>query len=170
MDERGRVLEVQVKQAGARSSWIWEAFKMPGAVFHQLYRLWCVRGRSDEYVGTLVNAYLAQGGCAWGVPGGRVYVDVGTLHGYREAIRLLSAQSPPIAAAAAGRDGPADGARRRPNGAIRSAHVSDVSHVSAPTPAQHRTRRPETPRRPRPASPAPHRKGGGGAKPHGGVK
>jgi glucose-1-phosphate thymidylyltransferase len=52
--------------------------------------LWCRRGRADEYVGTLVNAYLAEGGQAWGVRAGRAYVDVGTLYGYREAIRLLS--------------------------------------------------------------------------------
>jgi dTDP-glucose pyrophosphorylase len=152
MDDHGRVLEIQVKQAGARSSWIWGAFKMPGAVFHQLYRLWCERDRSDEYVGTLVNAYLAQGGCAWGVPAGRAYVDVGTLHGYREAIRLLSAQSPAMAGAA-GRDGPAQGIRRAPNGLIRPAHVSTVSHVSAATSVERRTRRPETRRGPRTALP-----------------
>ena len=40
----------------------------------------------DEYIGTLVNAYLAAGGEAVGVKAGRSYVDVGTLHGYRAAI------------------------------------------------------------------------------------
>ena len=30
---------------------------------------------------------------------GRAYVDVGTLHGYREAIRLLSGGDPPATAA-----------------------------------------------------------------------
>jgi hypothetical protein len=39
-----------------------------------------------------VNAYLAQGGEAVGVRAGEAYVDVGTLHGYREAIRVLSAR------------------------------------------------------------------------------
>jgi hypothetical protein len=52
--------------------------------------LWHARNRQDEYVGTLVNAWLAQGGQAVGVRAGRTYVDVGTLHGYREAIRLLA--------------------------------------------------------------------------------
>jgi glucose-1-phosphate thymidylyltransferase len=52
--------------------------------------LWCRRGRADEYVGTLVNAYLEEGGKASGIRAGSAYVDVGTLYGYREAIRLLS--------------------------------------------------------------------------------
>ena len=90
-DERGRIVEIQVKRADAESRWIWGAFKMPGRVLGVLHRLWLERGRQDEYVGTLVNAYLAQGGRAVGVRAGRAYVDVGTLHGYREAIKLLSA-------------------------------------------------------------------------------
>ncbi len=88
-DEDGRVLEIQVKRPGADSSWVWGAFRMPGAVLADLFRLWCERGRRDEYVGTLVNAYIARGGVARGVRAGQAYVDVGTLHGYREAIRLL---------------------------------------------------------------------------------
>jgi dTDP-glucose pyrophosphorylase len=91
-DEAHRVLEIQVKQPGARSSWIWGAFRMPGAVLADLYRLWREPGRRDEYVGTLVNAYMARGGQARGVRAGQAYVDVGTLHGYREAISLLSAR------------------------------------------------------------------------------
>jgi glucose-1-phosphate thymidylyltransferase len=93
-DDDGRVLEVQVKRPDARSQWIWGAFRMPGSVLHDLHRLWCDRGQEDVYMGTLVNAYLARGGEAWGVRAGHAYVDVGTLHGYREAIRLLSAIPP----------------------------------------------------------------------------
>jgi hypothetical protein len=33
---------------------------MPGAVYHELFQLWCERDRRDEYIGTLVNAYLAR--------------------------------------------------------------------------------------------------------------
>lgn len=62
---------------------------MPGAVLHQLYDLWCKRDRRDEYIGSLVNAFLAEGGDALAVPSGEVYVDVGTLNGYREAMRVL---------------------------------------------------------------------------------
>ena len=63
---------------------------MPGRVFHELHRLWCRPERGDEYLGTLVNAWLAAGGSAVGVRAGEAYVDVGTLHGYRAAIKLLS--------------------------------------------------------------------------------
>jgi dTDP-glucose pyrophosphorylase len=86
----GRVLEVQVKQPDPASFWVWGAFKMPGAVLHELHRLWCDRQQQDEYLGTLINAYIARGGHAHGVRAGRAYVDVGTLNGYREALRLLT--------------------------------------------------------------------------------
>jgi glucose-1-phosphate thymidylyltransferase len=62
---------------------------MPGRVLGELRRLWLERDGRDEYIGTLVNAYLAAGGEAVGVKAGSAYVDVGTLHGYREAIALL---------------------------------------------------------------------------------
>jgi glucose-1-phosphate thymidylyltransferase len=89
-DDDGRVLEIQVKRRGAASSWIWGAFKMPGATLRELCDLWVERDRADEYIGTLVNAYLARGGRAAGVRAGKAYVDVGTLHGYREAIKILN--------------------------------------------------------------------------------
>jgi dTDP-glucose pyrophosphorylase len=89
-DQSGRVLEIRVKQPHPGSPWIWGAFKLSGQTMRDLYDLWCERNRSDEYIGTLVNAYLAAGGSAVGVRAGEAYVDVGTLHGYREAIRLLS--------------------------------------------------------------------------------
>jgi glucose-1-phosphate thymidylyltransferase len=87
LGDDGGVREIQVKQPDAESKWIWGAFKMPGHLFHELNRLWI--GRGDEYIGTLVNAYLAQGGSAMGVKAGTSYVDVGTVHGYRAAIGLL---------------------------------------------------------------------------------
>jgi hypothetical protein len=62
---------------------------MPGSVFHALHDLWLERERRDEYFGTLINAYLANGGEALGVKAGEVYVDVGTLQGYRTAMTLL---------------------------------------------------------------------------------
>jgi dTDP-glucose pyrophosphorylase len=89
-DGNERVLEIQVKQRNALTFWVWGAFMMPGAVFHSLHALWLERQQSDEYFGTLVNAWIARGGSARGIRAGTAYVDVGTLHGYREAIRLLS--------------------------------------------------------------------------------
>ena len=85
-----QVREIQVKQQNASSHWIWGAFKMPGAIFFALRQLWLARGSADEYIGTLVNAYLAEGGEAIGIKAGRAYVDIGTLNGYRTAIGLLA--------------------------------------------------------------------------------
>jgi glucose-1-phosphate thymidylyltransferase len=88
-DSSGRVREIQVKQKDAESAWIWGAFKMPGSILYDLHALWCEREREDQYIGSLVNAWLEKGGEAFAVRAGEAYVDVGTLHGYREAIQLL---------------------------------------------------------------------------------
>jgi glucose-1-phosphate thymidylyltransferase len=95
-DDAGRVLEIQVKSPEARSNWIWGGFKMPGRVFHELHRFWQTRPEPDEYVGTLVNAWLAAGGQAIGVRAGESYVDVGTLDGYRDAMQRLRPQAAPL--------------------------------------------------------------------------
>jgi dTDP-glucose pyrophosphorylase len=89
LDADDNVQEIQVKSPHARSRWIWGAMRMPGAVYHDLWTTWQGRQRKDEYLGTLVNAWLAGGGTAAGVRAGGSYVDVGTLHGYREATLLL---------------------------------------------------------------------------------
>lgn len=88
-DETGHVMKVQVKEPGAATHWVWGAIKMPGAVFRSLYKLWLQPERRDEYFGTLVNAWLSEGGTAVGVKAGEQYVDVGTLHGYRAAQQML---------------------------------------------------------------------------------
>jgi glucose-1-phosphate thymidylyltransferase len=88
-NEKNEVLEVQVKSAGATTNWVWGALKMTGSILSELHALWL--GRKDEYIGTLINDYLARGGRAYGLEAGEAYVDVGTLHGYREALRLLDA-------------------------------------------------------------------------------
>ena len=88
-DDQGSVIEVQVKHPRARSHWIWGAFKMPGAVLRQLSDLWRARGQRDEYIGTLVNAFLEGGGRAWAARAGTSYTDVGTLQGYRAAVQSL---------------------------------------------------------------------------------
>ncbi|HYC31468.1 MAG TPA: sugar phosphate nucleotidyltransferase [Gemmatimonadales bacterium] len=88
----GRVREIRVKQADPGTEWVWGAFKLSGRTLRELYWLWLSRGCADEYIGTLVNSWLRRGGVAAGVRAGETYVDVGTLHGYREAIRVLSAR------------------------------------------------------------------------------
>jgi glucose-1-phosphate thymidylyltransferase len=85
------VLEVQVKTLKASSKWIWGAMRMPGSVLHDLYRIWL--DRHDEYLGTLINEYLLRGGRAQAFKIGESYVDVGTLNGYREALRVLDRHS-----------------------------------------------------------------------------
>ncbi len=88
-DGAGWVQAIDVKSAAPRSSWVWGAFKLPAADLATLRRLWDERDRRDEYFGTLINAHLERGGRARGVRAGEAYVDVGTLHGYREALRVL---------------------------------------------------------------------------------
>ena len=85
-----RVQSIQVKHPSPDSNWVWGALRMPGPVFHALHTLWQQPGRNDEYLGTLVNAYLEQGGEAVGIRAGEAYVDTGTLNGYRAALKLLS--------------------------------------------------------------------------------
>jgi dTDP-glucose pyrophosphorylase len=89
-DDAGEVREIQVKRAGAESNWIWGAFKLSGRAFHELHALWREPDRGDEYIGTLVNAWLRRGGRATAVRTGTAYVDVGTVRGYREAMNLLT--------------------------------------------------------------------------------
>jgi glucose-1-phosphate thymidylyltransferase len=89
LDRKNHVQEIQVKQEAAASNWIWGAFKMPGSVFHALAHLWRERNERDEYIGTLINAYLDAGGTAFGIKAGKAYVDVGTVNGYRDALHLI---------------------------------------------------------------------------------
>lgn len=86
-DAADAVVEVQVKSAHASTHWIWGAIKMPGFILHELHELWLKR--NDEYLGTLFNEWISLGGRAYGIKAGTDYVDVGTLNGYREALRIL---------------------------------------------------------------------------------
>ncbi len=92
LDESGAVLRIEVKQAQPSSPLVWGAVRMPGRVYHALWALWRTPERKDEYLGTLVNAWLAAGGRAVGIAAGTHYVDTGTPHGFREALRLLDTQ------------------------------------------------------------------------------
>lgn len=89
-ESEGRVRQIQVKQPRPETHWVWGAFKLSGAVLRNLFDLWRSRNGRDEYLGTLVNEFLAQGGEAWGVRAGNSYVDVGTLDGYRQAMTILA--------------------------------------------------------------------------------
>jgi dTDP-glucose pyrophosphorylase len=105
LDDRRRVVAIEVKRPQPRSSWIWGAFKVPAPVFTRLHALWLEQGRQQQYLGDLVNLFLGQGGSALGIPAGTSYVDVGTLHGYREAFALFQrATAAPSSAPAAEAD------------------------------------------------------------------
>lgn len=90
LDVQNRVAEIQVKNPNPTSNWIWGAFKMPGRVLAELHDLWLARGQMDEYIGTLVNEWLAAGGNAEGICAGRSYFDVGTMDSYLDTMRVLT--------------------------------------------------------------------------------
>lgn len=92
-DELGYVQEVQVKNPDARSHWVWGAVTAKGESFHRLKLLWEARHRSDEYLGDLLNAFIAAGNIVQGKYAGEVYMDVGTLDGYRNAQDYLRAHA-----------------------------------------------------------------------------
>jgi glucose-1-phosphate thymidylyltransferase len=92
-DPSGRVSEIQVKHPAPASHWVWGAFKLPGRILAELHALWREPGRGDPYIGTLVNAWLARGNTAFAARAGTDYVDVGTLHGWRDAARLLDGRT-----------------------------------------------------------------------------
>jgi dTDP-glucose pyrophosphorylase len=87
------ISEIQVKHPSPGSHWVWGAFKLPARILSELHELWCEPGRNDTYIGTLVNAWLARGGRAYAARIGTDYVDVGTLHGWRDAARLVEGRA-----------------------------------------------------------------------------
>jgi dTDP-glucose pyrophosphorylase len=96
-DEFGYVQQVEVKTPQARSHWIWGAVVTSGAGFHTLKLLWEARHREDQFLGHLLNAYIGAGNLVRGSYAGEIYMDVGTLEGYRatqDFLRGLSAQKP----------------------------------------------------------------------------
>lgn len=88
-DEFGYVKEVQVKRIDTHSQWIWGALTTTGLAFHSLKLLWESRHRQDEYLGHLLNAYISAGNIVRSVCAGEIYMDVGTLDGYHEALNYL---------------------------------------------------------------------------------
>jgi dTDP-glucose pyrophosphorylase len=88
-DEHGYVKQVEVKQKDAHSQWIWGAVTATGEAFHSLKLLWHARHCEDEYLGHLLNAYIAAGNVVRGRFSGETYMDVGTLDGYHRAQDFL---------------------------------------------------------------------------------
>ena len=87
---RGRVCEIQVKQPGAAPIGSGARSRCRARVLHELYDLGWSASARDEYLGTLVNAWLARGGEAGG--SARRHV-----HGRRHAGRLSRRDADPDA-------------------------------------------------------------------------
>jgi glucose-1-phosphate thymidylyltransferase len=92
-DEHGFVTKVEVKQSDAQSHWVWGAVTCTGSSFHALKLLWESRHREDEYLGHLLNAYIAAGNIVHATYAGEHYMDVGTLEGYHAAQDYLRGKS-----------------------------------------------------------------------------
>jgi dTDP-glucose pyrophosphorylase len=92
-DENGFVERVEVKQPNPGSNWIWGAVTASGRAFHELRMLWESRHREDEYLGHLLNAYIAAGHSVHSTANGEHYMDVGTMEGYHKAQDYLRARS-----------------------------------------------------------------------------
>jgi glucose-1-phosphate thymidylyltransferase len=88
-DAQNFVTQVEVKISTPHSRWIWGAITASGQAFHELRLLWESRHRRDEYLGTLLNAYLAAGNSVRGHHVGETYIDVGTMEGYQRAQDFL---------------------------------------------------------------------------------
>jgi dTDP-glucose pyrophosphorylase len=91
-DESGRVERVVVKQAHPGTNWIWGAVTASGRAFHDLRTLWEFRHRADEFLGDLLNAYIAAGNVVHATANGEHYMDVGTMEGYHNAQDYLRAR------------------------------------------------------------------------------
>lgn len=98
-DDLGFVREVQVKRKDAASNWVWGAVTARGESFHRLKLLWEARHRGDEYLGDLLNAFIAAGNTVRGRACGELYMDVGTLEGYRTAQDYLRHRTTKLRAA-----------------------------------------------------------------------
>ena len=99
-DDNGLVERVEVKQSNPGSHWIWGAVTASGRVFHDLRMLWESRHREDEYLGHLLNAYIAAGNQVHATANGEHYMDVGTMEGYHACAGLLARAQPPSRRAA----------------------------------------------------------------------
>lgn len=88
-DAQDYVVKVEVKQERPHSHWIWGAITTTGSAFQALRSLWDSRHRNDEYLGGLLNAYIAAGNPVRGYHVGESYMDVGTFEGYRQAQDFL---------------------------------------------------------------------------------
>lgn len=94
-DPQNFVSKVEVKVSAPQSNWIWGAITATGNSFRSLKLLWDARHGEDEYLGTLLNAYIDAGNPVRGHFAGETYMDVGTMQGFRQAQDFLRGQLRP---------------------------------------------------------------------------
>jgi glucose-1-phosphate thymidylyltransferase len=88
-DDLEYVERVEVKRPDAHSHWIWGAVTCTGEGFHALKLLWEARHREDQFLGHLLNAYIAAGNPVRATHSGEIYMDVGTVEGFHAAQDFL---------------------------------------------------------------------------------
>lgn len=81
-----RVAQVEVKLPGDPRRRVWGAITARGRELQALAELWRRRGERDQYLGHLLNAWIAEGGELSFDCQGTHYWDVGTPEGYARAL------------------------------------------------------------------------------------
>ncbi|MGN6591365.1 MAG: sugar phosphate nucleotidyltransferase [Terriglobales bacterium] len=91
----GQVRRVEVKQPGPAARRVWGAVTAPGRVFQRLDQFWRAQGRSQQFLGDLLNAWIAAGEPVSCDHTGTHYWDIGTPAGYQRAL-AERAWEPPL--------------------------------------------------------------------------
>ncbi|MGH9533754.1 MAG: sugar phosphate nucleotidyltransferase [Terriglobales bacterium] len=87
--QEGAVARIEVKMPGAADRRVWGAGVIAGSAFRELDALWQQRQRRDQFLGHLLNAWIAAGGRVTADRVGTEYWDVGTVAGYRQTLGRL---------------------------------------------------------------------------------
>lgn len=82
----GQVGRVEVKRSGSAERRVWGAITAPGEVFLRLHEFWRTRGRQEQYLGDLFNAWIGAGERVSCDHQGTHYWDIGTPAGYERAL------------------------------------------------------------------------------------
>src|SRR5438270_2357557 len=88
-NDAGEVSEVQVKRDDATSIWVWGAMIFTSRAFGELHQLWEARHREDEYLGDLLNAYIAAGNLVHASHVIENNIDVSTVSSYHSTQDLM---------------------------------------------------------------------------------
>ncbi|MGH9481454.1 MAG: sugar phosphate nucleotidyltransferase [Terriglobales bacterium] len=88
-----RVARVEVKQPGPPARRVWGAMHFAGSEFHALCAFWRQRGQRDQYLGDLLNAWIASGREVTFDCQGTHYWDIGSPAGYARALADQAGQT-----------------------------------------------------------------------------